>query len=163
MECRFSFCWVRSYWIVKAVVLIAFLPLVGFCCEGTEKNCDEGKYQVAGISEMETGVLSVSHQKLLFESMNKVFSSPEHRDLDTIIQALAPNGNYIKRKGDDNIDRYIFTFYSLEDEVNKLSVEYEKIKYLAGVTVLYKDGEYVDWSPRYVTRFRGKNEGSQEE
>lgn len=163
MRWRFSFCRQISYRIVKTVVLASILPLVGYCCEDAEKRPEASKYEIAGIPEIKTGVLSIDHQKLLYESMEKVFNSPKHRDLNTIIQALAPNGNYIKREGDDDIDRYIFTFYSLEDEVNKLSAEYEEIKYLAGVTVLYKDGEYVDWSPRYVTRFRGKNGGSQEE
>jgi len=148
------------YKLLKIVALFSLTPLLAFCCQTDEPMQLVGEKENAGIPGIETGVLSVKHQSLLYDNLEKVFKSPEHRNLETIIKTLAPNGNYIKRTGEDGIDRYSFTFYSLEEEVEKLSLEFSKIKYLAGVIVLYRDNEYLGWLPRYVTRFRGLNDES---
>ncbi|NBB78145.1 MAG: hypothetical protein GVY36_01660 [Verrucomicrobia bacterium] len=75
---------------------------------------------------------------------------------NTIISRLSDGENYSRSVDEDGVEYYTFTFYAIQEEVERLSRKYPKIQYIGGVTVGYKGDEFLFWNPVYEVHFRGQ-------
>lgn len=139
--------------MIKTTIIALTLGFTSNLCLGLEPL--DKRDDFAGISGLKEGMLSVEWQKMFFENMKKVFGDEEARKKETIISRLSDGENYFKSVSEDGIERYTFTFYAIEEEVERLSKQYSKIQYIGGVTVGYKGDEFLFWNPVYKVYFRG--------
>lgn len=146
---------------MKIKIILLFILSSGWAFGGVESfvsTIPAPKKEQAGIPEITKGLLSIHQQGLIFDHIAEVLSSPEYREKNTIIEVLAPDGNYISRVGEDGIERIIFTFHAIEEEVGRLGHQYPKIRYLGGVMLAYENEDFLFWQPIYKTRFTGSAE-----
>lgn len=118
---------------------------------GTKKSPNAGRIEIV------EGYLSASFQSQLYDKLETFFSIPKNRTRDNVVTTFGNGENFMSKTDSEGVERLTFDFLKVIEAVEEHSESYDRIEYMRGVLVAYKQGEFLYWEPIYAVRGRIEN------